>query len=428
MGERKKMKKVLVTGAKGFIGKNLVLELKNRKTFEIFECDVDTTEDQLAQFAKECEFVFHLAGVNRPQRTEEFMEGNYGFTTKLLEILQKNENRSPILMSSSIQAKLDNDYGKSKKAGEDYILDYGSNNSIATYVFRLPNVYGKWCRPNYNSAIATFCNNIARGLEIKVNDRSTLLTVVYIDDVVNAFIDAADGIVERDDDGYCKVPVEDKITLGEIVDTLYSFKDSRKTLSVANMNRGVIKKLYSTYLSYLPEDEFAYDLRMNADARGSFTEFLRTDGQGQVSINISKPHIVKGNHWHHTKNEKFLVVKGTGVIRFRKIGTDKVIEYPVSGDKLQVVDIPCGYTHNIENVGDDDMVTVMWANEPFDKDHPDTFYEEVWYGKDESDDNTRYQTGDHKALRMYQGVRQILRSYSRAYRAKLGLYAQRSFF
>lgn len=377
MGERKKMKKVLVTGAKGFIGKNLVLELKNRKTFEIFECDVDTTEDQLAQFAKECEFVFHLAGVNRPQRTEEFMEGNYGFTTKLLEILQKNGNMSPILMSSSIQAKLDNDYGKSKKAGEDYILDYGSNNSIATYVFRLPNVYGKWCRPNYNSAIATFCNNIARGLEIKVNDRSTLLTVVYIDDVVNAFIDAADGVVTRDDDGYCKVPVEDKITLGEIVDTLYSFKDSRKTLSVANMNRGVIKKLYSTYLSYLPEDEFAYDLRMNADARGSFTEFLRTDGQGQVSINISKPHIVKGNHWHHTKNEKFLVVKGTGVIRFRKIGTDNVIEYPVSGDKLQVVDIPCGYTHNIENVGDDDMVTVMWANEPFDKDHPDTFYEEV---------------------------------------------------
>lgn len=377
MGERKKMKKVLVTGAKGFIGKNLVLELKNRKTFEIFECDVDTTEEQLAQFAKECEFVFHLAGVNRPQRTEEFMKGNYGFTTKLLEILQKNGNRSPILMSSSIQAKLDNDYGKSKKAGEDYILDYGTNNSIATYVFRLPNVYGKWCRPNYNSAIATFCNNIARGLEIKVNDRSTLLTVVYIDDVVNAFIDAADGIVARDDDGYCKVSIEDKITLGEIVDTLYSFKDSRKTLSVANMNRGVIKKLYSTYLSYLPEDEFAYDLRMNADARGSFTEFLRTDGQGQVSINISKPHIVKGNHWHHTKNEKFLVVKGTGVIRFRKIGTDNVIEYPVSGDKLQVVDIPCGYTHNIENVGDDDMVTVMWANEPFDKDHPDTFYEEV---------------------------------------------------
>lgn len=377
MGERKKMKKVLVTGAKGFIGKNLVLELKNRKTFEVFECDVDTTEEQLAQFAKECEFVFHLAGVNRPQRTEEFMEGNYGFTTKLLEILQKNGNMSPILMSSSIQAKLDNDYGKSKKAGEDYILDYGSNNSIATYVFRLPNVYGKWCRPNYNSAIATFCNNIARGLEIKVNERSTLLTVVYIDDVVNAFIDAADGVVTRDDEGYCKVPVEDKITLGEIVDTLYSFKDSRKTLSVANMNRGVIKKLYSTYLSYLPEDEFAYDLRMNADARGSFTEFLRTDGQGQVSINISKPHIVKGNHWHHTKNEKFLVVKGTGVIRFRKIGTDKVIEYPVSGDKLQVVDIPCGYTHNIENVGDDDMVTVMWANEPFDKDRPDTFYEEV---------------------------------------------------
>ena len=377
MGERKKMRKVLVTGAKGFIGKNLVVELKNRKIFDVLECDVDTTEEQLAKFATECEFVFHLAGVNRPQYVEEFMEGNFGFTTKLLEMLLKSGNKSPILMSSSIQAELDNAYGKSKKAGEDYISEYGRRNGVATYIFRLPNVYGKWCRPNYNSAIATFCHNIARGLEIKVNDRSTLLTVVYIDDVVNAFIAAAEGVVKKDAGGYCKVPVEDKITLGDIVDALYSFRDSRKNLSVADMSSGVIKKLYSTYLSFLPEDEFAYDLKTNMDARGSFTEFLRTEGQGQVSINISKPHIIKGNHWHHTKNEKFLVVSGKGVIRFRKIGTDNVIEYAVGGDKLRVVDIPCGYTHNIENVGEGDMVTVMWANEPFDKEHPDTFYEEV---------------------------------------------------
>ncbi len=371
------MMKVLVTGAKGFIGKNLILELKNRKEYEIYECDIETTEEQLREFTKDCDFVFHLAGVNRPQNVEDFMIGNYGFTTKLLALLNENGNKAPILMSSSIQAELDNDYGKSKKAGEDYIIAYGKENGVFTYVFRLPNVYGKWCRPNYNSAIATFCNNIARNLEIKVNNRATELTVVYIDDVVDAFINAAHTVCVRDENGYCKVPVEDKITLGEIVDTLYAFKDSRKTLSVADMNRGVIKKLYSTYLSYLPEDDFAYDLKMNVDNRGSFTEFLRTNGQGQVSINVSKPHIVKGNHWHHTKNEKFLVVKGDGIIRFRKIGTSDVIEYKVSGEKLQVVDIPCGYTHNIENVGESEMVTVMWANEPFDKDHPDTFYEEV---------------------------------------------------
>ena len=371
------MMKVLVTGAKGFIGKNLILELKNRKEYEIYECDIETTEEQLREFTKDCDFVFHLAGINRPQNVEDFMTGNYGFTTKLLALLNENGNKAPILTSSSIQAELDNDYGKSKKAGEDYIIAYGKENGVLTYVFRLPNVYGKWCRPNYNSAIATFCNNIARNLEIKVNNRATELTVVYIDDVVDAFINAAHTVCVRDENGYCKVPVEDKITLGEIVDTLYAFKDSRKTLSVADMNRGVIKKLYSTYLSYLPEDDFAYDLKMNVDNRGSFTEFLRTDGQGQVSINVSKPHIVKGNHWHHTKNEKFLVVKGDGIIRFRKIGTCDVIEYKVSGEKLQVVDIPCGYTHNIENVGESEMVTVMWANEPFDKDHPDTFYEEV---------------------------------------------------
>lgn len=371
------MMNVLVTGAKGFIGKNLTIELKNRKQYNVFECDVDTSREQLAEYAEKCDFVFHLAGVNRPQNAEEFMTGNYGFTTELLDLLAEKTNKSPILMSSSIQAELDNDYGKSKKVGEDYVLDYGKRNGVATYVFRLPNVYGKWCRPNYNSAIATFCHNIARDLEIKVNSRDTVLTVVYIDDVLNAFIDAVNGKVIRDAKGYCKVPVEDKISLGEIVDALYSFKESRKNLGIADMNRGVIKKLYSTYLSYLPTCDFAYDLKMNTDARGSFTEFIRTNGQGQVSVNISKPHIVKGKHWHHTKNEKFLVVKGRGVIRFRKIDCKEIIEYNVSGDKLQVVDIPCGYTHNIENVGDEDMVTVMWANEPFDKENPDTFYEEV---------------------------------------------------
>lgn len=371
------MTKVLVTGAKGFIGKNLVLELKNRKNFEVFECDLDTSADQLKEYARECEFVFHLAGINRPKNTEEFMTGNYGFTTELLGLLAQSGNKAPVLMSSSIQATLDNDYGRSKKAGEDYVIDYGRRNGVDTYIFRLPNVYGKWCRPNYNSAIATFCHNISRGLEITVNNRETVLTVVYIDDVVNAFINAVDKNVQRDENGYCIVPVEDKITLGEIVDTLYSFKQSRQTLSVADMNKGVIKKLYSTYLSYLPETDFAYDLKMNTDSRGSFTEFIRTNGQGQVSVNISKPHIVKGNHWHHTKNEKFLVVKGKGVIRFRKVGCNEIIEYRVNGDKLTVVDIPCGYTHNIENVGEDDMVTIMWANEPFDKNNPDTFYEEV---------------------------------------------------
>lgn len=371
------MTKVLVTGAKGFIGKNLVLELKNRKNFEVFECDLDTSADQLKEYARECEFVFHLAGINRPKNAEEFMSGNYGFTTELLGLLAQSGNKAPVLMSSSIQATLDNDYGRSKKAGEDYVIDYGRRNGVDTYIFRLPNVYGKWCRPNYNSAIATFCHNISRGLEITVNNHETVLTVVYIDDVVNAFINAVDKNVQRDENGYCIVPVEDKITLGEIVDTLYSFKQSRQTLSVADMNKGVIKKLYSTYLSYLPETDFAYDLKMNTDSRGSFTEFIRTNGQGQVSVNISKPHIVKGNHWHHTKNEKFLVVKGEGVIRFRKVGCNEIIEYRVNGDKLTVVDIPCGYTHNIENVGEDDMVTIMWANEPFDKNNPDTFYEEV---------------------------------------------------
>ena len=371
------MTKVLVTGAQGFVGKNLCVELKNRKEYEIFQCDRDTSKEDLNHFTKEADFVFHLAGVNRPENTQEFFDGNFGFTTELLNLLKENKSQAPILMSSSIQAELDNDYGKSKKMGEDYLINYGKENKIQTYVFRLPNVYGKWCRPNYNSAVATFCHNIANNLDITVNNRETLMTLVYIDDVVSDFISCINGEVKRDEKGYCKIKTEDKITLGEIADTLYSFKNSRKDLSIANMDRGITKKLYSTYLSYLPEDDFSYDLDMHCDNRGSFTEFIRTQGQGQVSINISKPHIVKGNHWHHTKNEKFLVVKGNGIIRFRKIGESKIIEYKVSGEKLQVVDIPCGYTHNIENIGESDMVTVMWANESFDPNHPDTFFEEV---------------------------------------------------
>ncbi len=370
--------KILVTGSKGFIGKNLIATLDNLGRYEIFGCDVETTDEELTRYASECEFVFHLAGVNRPQNKEEFYSGNYGFTTVLLDKLKASKNTAPVLMSSSIQAKLDNDYGKSKKEGEDYLINYGKENGVKVYVFRLPNVFGKWCRPNYNSAIATFCYNIARDLPVTVTDRNIMLTTVYIDDVVDAFLSAIKDEVERDEDGYCVVAVTHKVTLGTIVDLIESFKESRKTLACPHMGKdGFEKKLYSTYLSYLPEDGFSYELKMNKDDRGSFTEFLRTPDYGQVSVNVSRPHIVKGNHWHHTKNEKFLVVKGTGIIRFRKVDEDKVIEYKVSGEKLEVVDIPCGYTHNIENVGDDDMVTVMWANEPFDKDKPDTYFLKV---------------------------------------------------
>lgn len=369
--------KVLVTGSGGFIGRNLIATLKNSADCEIYACDIDTDARTLDDYCKDCTFVMHLAGVNRPQNAAEFMEGNFGFTTQLLDALERHGNRAPVLMSSSIQAKLDNDYGSSKKAGEDYLRAYGKRCGADTYVFRLPNVFGKWCRPNYNSAIATFCHNIARELPITVNNRETVLTLVYIDDVVKAFADCMQGICRKDEDGYCFVPVSHQASLGQIVDLLYGFRNSRATLGVCDMNDAFEKKLYSTYLSYLPEDAFAYDLNTHSDSRGSFTEFLRTERSGQVSVNVSKPRVVKGNHWHHTKNEKFLVVKGRGVVRFRKIGSRETIEYAVSGERLRVVDIPCGYTHNIENLGEEDMVTVMWANEPFDPENPDTYYEEV---------------------------------------------------
>ena len=381
-------KNILITGAYGFVGKNLSESLacirdgKDRthpelEIGEIYLYDIDTDPALLLEYCKKADFVFHLAGVNRPKDTAEFMQGNFGFTTTLLDTLKSVGNKAPIMISSSIQAALDNPYGQSKKAGEDAVFAYGKENNVDVLVYRFPNLFGKWCRPNYNSVIATFCNNIANDLPITVNDRSVVLTLCYIDDLVSEMLRALAENPTRAGE-FCEVPVTHKISLGELADTLISFKESREKRSVADMSDPLTKKLYATYLSYLPpEDGFSYPLTMNVDARGSFTEVFRTEERGQVSVNISKPGIVKGNHWHHTKNEKFLVVSGKGVIRFRKVGESKVYEYFVSGDKLEVVDIPTGYTHNIENLGDGDMVTLMWANECFDPARPDTYYLEV---------------------------------------------------
>ena len=368
--------KILVTGAKGFIGKNLIVELKNRKYDDIFQFDRDTEPSLLDDYCKQADFVFHLAGINRPKEQSEFMEGNFGFTSKLLESLKKYNNTCPVMISSSIQAELDNPYGESKKAGEDLLFSYSEETGAKVLVYRFPNVFGKWCKPNYNSAVATFCHNIAHDLPIQVNDSSVVMNLVYIDDVVNDLIKALEE-KENKVGEFCEVPVVHTVTLGEIVDLIYSFKKSREDRLVPNMADEFIKKLYSTYLSYLPEDKFSYELKMNVDQRGSFTEFIKTPDRGQVSVNISKTGITKGNHWHHTKNEKFLVVSGKGVIRFRKIDSEEIIEYFVSGDKMEVVDIPTGYTHNIENLGDIDMVTIMWANEAFDPEKPDTYFLEV---------------------------------------------------
>lgn len=379
--------KVLITGAKGFVGKNLVAQLKNIQEgkdkisklspdLEIYEFDVDTDLSLLDQYCKDADFVFNLAGVNRPENEEDFMNGNFGFASILLDTLKKYNNTCPIMISSSTQANTDNLYGLSKKAGENLMFEYSEETGARVLVYRFPNVFGKWCKPNYNSAVATFCHNIAHDLDIQVNDRNYQMNLVYIDDVIVEMIRSLIG-QESKDGQYCKVSVTHEITLGEIVDLLYSFSESRENLSVANMKDAFAKKLYSTYLSYLPEDQFSYPLKMNVDDRGSFTEMIRTPDRGQVSVNISKPGITKGNHWHHTKNEKFLVVSGNGVIRFRKVGEDKIHEYFVVGDKLEVVDIPVGYTHNIENLGDTDMVTIMWVNEAFDTNKPDTFFLEV---------------------------------------------------
>ena len=375
---------ILITGAEGFIGKNLIAELKNIKegkakrrnltsALSLFGYDRETDPALLDGYCKKADFVFHLAGVNRPEEPSEFMEGNFGFTSVLLETLKRHGNHCPVMLSSSIQAELDNPYGVSKKAGEELLFEYGGETGAEVLIYRFPNVFGKWCRPDYNSAVATFCHNIAHGLPIRVNDRGVWMTLAYIDDVVEELISALEGNPHRVGH-FCKVATEHRITLGEIVDLIYSFKESRENLQVPDLSDAFTKKLYSTYLSYLPEDRFSYPLKMNVDERGSFTEFLKSSDRGQISVNISKPGITKGQHWHHTKNEKFVVVIGKGVIRFRKVDGEMVHEYFVSGDKLEVVDIPVGYTHNIENVGDTDMVTVMWVNEVFDPERPDTYF------------------------------------------------------
>lgn len=370
--------KILVTGAKGFIGKNLVAELYNRGYEELYLCDIETTDSQLETYCEDCKFVFNLAGINRPQNLEEFMQGNFGFATKLMNTLKIKNNKCPIMNASSIQALLDNPYGKSKKAGEDALRLFGKETGASIYTYRFQNAFGKWGKPNYNSVIATFCYNITRNLSIQVNDENDSLSFVYIDDILEELIACLRGNANLAEDGFCYVPCVHETTLEEIVKLLYSFKDSRTSLTLPNLKADSFeKKLYSTYLSYLPKDKFIYPLEMHIDERGSFTEMIRTEINGQFSVNISKPGVVKGNHWHHTKNEKFIVVSGTALFQFRQYGENEIIEYRVSSKKMEVVDIPPGYTHNIINEGDADLVIFIWSNECFDENEPDTIFEEV---------------------------------------------------
>lgn len=398
--------KVLVTGAKGFVGKNLCAQLNNIKTGkakcygdlvidEVFEYDIDSAPEQLDQWCRECDFVFNLAGVNRPQDPKEFMEGNFGFATVLLNTLKKYKNNCPVMISSSIQATLagrfgTSEYGKSKKAGEEQMFEYGSETGAKVLVYRFPNLYGKWCRPNYNSAVATFCNNIANDLPITVNDPTVDMELLYIDDLVEEMIYALrgeehhcefDGVetVLTPDGRYCAAPITHHVKLGEIVDLLHQFAEMPKTLMIPEIPAdSFAKRLYSTYLSYLPKEKAIFDLKMNVDNRGSFTELVHTLKCGQVSINISNPGITKGEHWHHTKWEQFIVVSGHGLIQLRKEGTDEVFNYEVSGDKIQSVIMLPGYTHNIINLSDtQDLVTVMYCNEIFNPERPDTFFDKV---------------------------------------------------
>ena len=397
--------KILVTGANGFVGKNLCENLRNLRdgkdrtrpsvvVDEILEYDVDTDPTLLDEYCAKADFVFHLAGVNRPQNPAEFMEGNFGFTSTLLDTLKKYGNPCPVMISSSIQAtcigRYDSDYGRSKKAGEELVFAYGEETGVKVLVYRFPNLFGKWCRPNYNSAVATFCNNIANDLPITVNDSSVQLELLYIDDLVTEMLDAIEGKEHRCEfDGietvlcaggrYCAAPITHKVTLGEIVSLLESFKVQTSTLVMPEIPKGSFaKKLYSTYLSYLPKEKVAFPLTMNCDARGSFTELLKTEKCGQFSVNISKPGITKGQHWHNTKWEFFIVVSGKGLIQQRRIGSDEVLNFEVSGDKIEVVHMLPGYTHNIINLSEtENLVTVMWANEQFDTNHPDTFGESV---------------------------------------------------
>ena len=368
--------KVLVTGAKGFIGKNLVYALRNHGYNDIDEFDVDTNPELLTESCKKCDFVFHLAGVNRPKNVDEFKTGNNGFTEDLLNRLKVNAKKCPVVYASSIQAELSNPYGQSKKEAEQSILRYADETGAKTLIYRLPNVFGKWCKPNYNSVIATFCYNIANDLPIAINDGETAMNLVYIDDLTAELLGAINGNEHRNRE-FCFVPMSYTAKLAVIADIINGFALCRDDLSVPNHSDDFVRKIYSTYLSYLPKEKFKYPLDMHRDSRGSFTEFIRTPERGQLSVNISKPGIIKGNHWHNSKNEKFLVVSGKGVVRFRMPDSKEVIQIEVSGDKLEVVEIPPGYTHSIENTGDTDMVTLMWANEPFDPENHDTYYLEV---------------------------------------------------
>ena len=396
---------ILVTGAKGFVGKNLCVSLKNIRNGkdrthpaisigEIYEYDIDTDIALLDEYCAKADFVFNLAGVNRPQNQEEFMQGNFGFASTLLDTLKKHKNSCPVMISSSIQAtcigRYDSEYGRSKKAGEELVFAYGEETGAKVLVYRFPNLFGKWCRPNYNSAVATFCSNIANDLPITVNDPAVQLELLYIDDLVAEMLDALEGkehhcafdgieTVLCDNGKYCAAPITHKVTLGQIVDLLNSFKAQASTLVMPEIpHNSFAKKLYSTYLSYLPKEKVSFPLKMNCDDRGSFTELLKTEKCGQFSVNISKPGITKGQHWHHTKWEFFIVVSGRGLIQQRRIGTNEVLNFEVSGDRIEAVHMLPGYTHNIINLSDtENLVTVMWANEQFDPNHPDTFFEVV---------------------------------------------------
>ena len=393
--------KILDTGARGFVGRNLCENLRNIQTGknrtrslaieEIFAYDLDTDPALLDSWCEQADFVFNLAGVNRPKEPSEFMEGNFGFASTLLDTLRRHGNACPVMLSSSIQATLigrygQSDYGTSKLAGENLFFDYGRQTGAPVLVYRFPNLFGKWCRPNYNSVVATFCHNIAHDLPIQINDRSAGLELLYIDDLVEEMLDALEGHPHRCDyDGltpvpaaegkYCFCPVTHRATLGELADLLYAFADQPKTLVIPQIPAGSLaKKLYSTYLSYLPKEKAAFPLKMNVDDRGSFTELLRTENCGQVSVNISRPGITKGQHWHNTKWEFFMVVSGHGLIQQRRVDSDEVLEFEVSGETIEAVHMLPGYTHNIINLSEtENLVTVMWANEPFDPGHPDTF-------------------------------------------------------